>query len=198
MTGQRGKVKRAAAAEAAMGAGVGGKARKRQFAIEYVKDYCGKRAAIRAGYAEKSAAVTAHIMLHQDPEVVQWIVELQQLAIGTDEIVKNRARLELMAMGFVNIGEVATKTDGTGQFDFDQFSDTDKKAITGIKTRTRRHKEGDDFVTTIETELKFDKKGAIDSLAKLNGWTVERIGNPDGSPLAIPPALVIQIAQVGK
>lgn len=63
-------------------------AKEQRFVEEYTRDFCGTKAAIRAGYSEKTAGKQAY-QLKQRPEIIEAIeLRLKALAMGADEAIK--------------------------------------------------------------------------------------------------------------
>ena len=71
------------------------------FAREYVVDYNATKAAIRAGYSEKSAYSQAHDLLKK-PEIMAKISELEAKAARRTEISKDMVLRELARVAFVD------------------------------------------------------------------------------------------------
>lgn len=96
------------------------------FCREYVVDYNGKQAAIRAGYAEGSAEVAASRLLSQD-KVLSYVRELQaeqtkRLAISADWVVQGYLEIYNRCMQAKEVfsWDYATKSQQpTGEWVFD-------------------------------------------------------------------------------
>lgn len=78
-------------------------ARWKLFVAEYVKDFRGTQAAIRAGYSAKSAKQQASRHLAR-PEVQAYIAELMKAAGGDLEITAARTIKEIARLAFHDIG----------------------------------------------------------------------------------------------
>lgn len=62
--------------------------KEQRFVEEYTRDFCGTKAAIRAGYSEKTAGKQAY-QLKQRPDVIEAIEQrLKALAMDADEAIK--------------------------------------------------------------------------------------------------------------
>ncbi len=102
------------------------KSRHELFCQEYVKDYNGTQAAIRAGYAEKSAKQTASRLLTNDDLLVR-VRELQheqveRLAVSQDYVVlqlMETYRRCLEATPVLKFDPNTGQTEETGRYQFD-------------------------------------------------------------------------------
>ena len=129
------------------------------FAQEYVKDLNATRAAIRAGYAKRGAAVTGSRLIRK-PNVEYWIAEAQELKARSRDITIERVLEEMRRLAFAQTTDIVTLKGGWVQIaDTDSLTTEQKSAISQI----RQKKDG-------ELEVKFyDKLKALDSLAKYLG-----------------------------
>ena len=129
------------------------------FAQEYIVDLNATRAAIRAGYTERHAAVTASKLL-RNTNVEYWIDEAQELKARSRNITVDRALEEYRRIAFAQTTDMTTLKGGYVQIkDTDSLTTEQKSAISQI----RQKKDG-------ELEVKFyDKLKALDSLAKYLG-----------------------------
>ena len=129
------------------------------FAQEYVVDSHGTNAAIRAGYAERSAHVMASQLL-RNPNVSIWIAEAQELKARSRNITVERVLEEFRRIAFAQTTDMVTLKDGFVVIkDTASLTTEQKSAISQI----RQKKDG-------ELEVRFyDKQKALDSLAKYLG-----------------------------
>ena len=129
------------------------------FAQEYIVDLNATRAAIRAGYTERHAAVTASKLL-RNTNVEYWIDEAQELKARSRNITVDRVLEEYRRIAFAQTTDMTTLKGGYVQIkDTDSLTTEQKSAISQI----RQKKDG-------ELEVKFyDKLKALDSLAKYLG-----------------------------
>jgi phage terminase small subunit len=77
----------------------------RAFAAEYTVDFCGKDAAIRAGYADKSAAVTASRLLGR-PDVQELIQQRMARIEAKTEINSERVIREAWGIATADVNEL--------------------------------------------------------------------------------------------
>ena len=129
------------------------------FAQEYVVDLNATRAAVRAGYTAKNAAVTASKLL-RNVNVEYWIAEAQELKARRRDITNDRVLEEMRRLAFAQTTDMVTLKDGFVVIkDTTSLTTEQKSAISQI----RQKKDG-------EIEVKFyDKQKALDSLAKYLG-----------------------------
>ena len=129
------------------------------FAQEYVVDLNATRAAVRAGYTAKHAAVTASKLL-RNVNVEYWIAEAQELKARSRNITVERVLEEYRRIAFAQTTDMVTLKGGLVQIsDTDSLTTEQKSAISQI----RQKKDG-------ELEVRFyDKQKALDSLAKYLG-----------------------------
>lgn len=99
---------------------------KDRFCLEYIQDYNGTKAAIRAGYKAKNAAKQACKLL-KDPEVRARIKELQEetrerLMINQDHIILKLMKVADMCMNAVPVeawNYVTHQMEPTGEYQID-------------------------------------------------------------------------------
>ncbi len=149
--------------------------KQRAFIDEYMIDMNATRAAIRAGYSEKTAYSIGHENLNK-PDIRQAIDErLKSRAMGADEAV---ARLATWARGDVSpFVRATTDDDGRPCVVVDLTTDEARANLHLIK----KIKQG---VNGLEIEL-HDAKDATLNLLKLAGKFVERVehSGPEGGPI---------------
>ena len=143
------------------------------FCKEYVKDFNGTQAAIRAGYAEGSAAETSSRLISY-ANIKSYITELQAGKSKKTEVTAERVLLELSRIGFSNI--VDYLNEGFQIKDLHKLKRSKCAAIKSIEVTE----------TTIEgvtkTQAKFtmhNKLEAIDKIAKHIGF-FEKDNNQKG------------------
>lgn len=78
--------------------------RQAAFVREYLVDLNATQAAIRAGYAEKTAGVTGHNLL-KNPKVQTAVEHAKAKRAEKTEITAERVLRELAAMAFANLGD---------------------------------------------------------------------------------------------
>lgn len=156
-------------------------AQKRRFAQEYLKDLNGRKAAIRAGYSERSAQVTGSRLLNE-VAVSQYIDELMgdrsaRTAITTDMVLRELAVLGLSDISFFEFDE-----EGYVQLR-EGAPDMAMRAVKSVKRRVRFDKDGNKMIES-EIEL-WDKNSALRMLGKHLAMFTDRheITGPDGGPI---------------
>jgi phage terminase small subunit len=167
-----------------------------EFCQQYVKDYNGKQAAIRAKYSEKTAESQASRLL-RIVKVQQRIEELNREIHNKIGISKEKICKELALIGFSSIDEHLTIDDG-GTIRAKSFKEMPLGAARAIKKikekRTikscqgTKDKPSEDVIleSTFEFEL-HDKQTALINLGKELGMFRERheLSGKDGSPLIV-------------
>ena len=131
--------------------------RQAQFCEEYLVDLNGTQAAIRAGYAARSAAVTACTLL-RDAKIQARIAELQQARAERTQMDQDRVLLELAALSFSDIRRY--EISDTGRVTLaDGAPDHAMRAVGSIRAWITREKDG---TTTRTVELKlWDKPASL-------------------------------------
>ena len=129
------------------------------FAQEYVVDLNATLAAVRAGYAERGAAVTGSRLIRK-PNVEYWIAEAQKLKARSREVTNERVIEEYRRIAFAQTTDMVTLKGGWVMInDTESLTTEQKSAISQI----RQKKDG-------ELEVKFyDKQKALEALAKYLG-----------------------------
>lgn len=86
-----------------------------RFCTEYIKDTNGKQAAIRAGYAERSAEMQASRLLRKD-KVKQRVSELRESYFNENIMTAQQVEYELtrIALGLSNEKQVVIEGTGEG------------------------------------------------------------------------------------
>lgn len=139
------------------------------FCREYILDWNGTRAAIAAGYSEKTAGVIAsenltkpnvkaHIQaIQEDLEKVAGISRLR-IALEHKKIIEN-------SIGFFHKDWITRK-------EFDKLTEEQKSCIAEISTQLKTTRNSDGTLEENEyVKIKlYDKQKAMDSLSKLMGW----------------------------
>lgn len=173
-------------------------AKKELFVAEYLIDLNATKAAIRAGYSEKTAYSQGQRLL-KDVEVAKAIAQAMKKRSERTEITQDRVLAEYAKLAFADIrkavkwGEsVAVVTEGEGGEDINlrhsvallSSSDIDDDTACAI-SEVSQGKDG--------LRLKMhDKKGALDSVARHLGMFKDKIEHTgkDGVPLSSQPAVL--------
>lgn len=129
---------------------------KKRFAEEYLVDFVGKAAAIRAGYAESSAAVSANRLLHEE-DVILYMRACQIEQNTYAPITRERVIDELRRMATVDPRKVIHPITGL-PLALQDIDDDTAAAISEVEIQ-------DGIVTKIKFKSS-DKAKALDSLGK--------------------------------
>ena len=170
--------------------------RRERFAQEYVVDNNGTQAAIRSGYSEKSAHVTASRLLSDakvKARIEELAVKLVQKIEKKAEITRERVMEEYAKLAFFDVrklfdakGEIipihkldADTAAAIAGFEMDALIDKGEKDEEGKVIRPAALLE---FVKKFKIS---DKKGALDSIAKMMGYMVDKheVTGKDGGPI---------------
>lgn len=134
--------------------------KQQRFCEEYIIDWNGNKAAIRAGYSPRSARAQASTLLTK-PNIQAYIqtckLKIEQLA----GVSKLKALKKLGQIAFTDLTD-AFNDDGSLKQIKEMNKDV-KACISGIETTTM----DDVAVTKIKTE---SQRGAIQDMAKMLGW----------------------------
>lgn len=135
-------------------------ARYKRFCEEFIIDLNGKQAAIRAGYSETRAAVTAVELLTRN-DVQEYILELKKERSERTEVTADMVIKELAKIGFSDIKEYYASENQT--IDVTKLDNKLSAAISSIKiTET----EGDWGSKTVKEFKLHDKLSALDKIGK--------------------------------
>lgn len=170
--------------------------KQRAFIKEYLRDFNGTQAAIRAGYSRKSAYSIGSELLKK-PEIQTAIrKDLDERLMSSDENLKRLAEMARGDMGdFMDISSMAFQLD---------LNKAKELGLTHLikkvrqKTITTVDKNGEEEETnTIEIEL-YDAQEALNSIGKYHGLFVDRseISGPNGVPLVEDDKAAIALARV--
>lgn len=142
------------------------------FCREYVKDFNGTQAALRAGYA-KSGAPTAASRLLTNDKVQARLSELTQKAAEKSELTVERVIKEYMAMAFTDISDVTDWDEGTATLiPKDKLGKDKLKGISELSFRTYLSDDGDikDFKVKMH-----NKEKALEKLGKYLGMFQDKL-----------------------
>lgn len=171
--------------------------RREIFAREYLKDLNGTRAAIAAGYSEKTAQEAASRLL-SNAMVQKRIKELLDKKIERLDITVEGVLGELRKMGFANMQDYVRLTeDGLAALDVskvtrDQWAAvqemTSDTAGTTVDPNWSGGEGGPPKVPVIRNKIKLaDKRGSLELLGKYLKLFTDRVavGSADGGPIAV-------------
>jgi phage terminase small subunit len=136
-----------------------------RFIKEYMVDMNATRAAIRAGYSEKTAYSTG-VQLLNKPGVKEKIEAAQKSIAEKLNITTERVLREYARLAFLDIRK-AFDADGTLK-PIDELDDDTAAAISGIEVESLFEGRGGEreIIGKLHKIKLSDKKGALDSLAK--------------------------------
>lgn len=159
--------------------------RQEAFCNEYLVDLNGTKAAIRAGYSPVSAAEVASQNLRMS-NIQARISQLRESTGKGYNITRERIAQELARISFFDIRNIF---DDNGKLKSpEDWSDEEAAAVSGLETEQLTEGYGNDKVVIGQLKkVKItDKKGALDSLAKLMGYNAPdktAFVDPDGNAL---------------
>jgi phage terminase small subunit len=141
--------------------------RDERFAREYVIDLNGEQAAIRAGYAPKSAKVTASRLLTK-ATVKAIIAELAKQQADKLDLKAEKVLRELSLIGFSNMMDyLKTNAEGDAFIDLSALTRDQAAAIQEITVEETVEGKGNDRREVTRTKLKLaDKREALELLGR--------------------------------
>lgn len=157
--------------------------KQKRFCEEYVIDWNGTRAAIKAGYSEKTAGVIAMENLKK-PYIQQYIEEIQKDLSKLSGVTALRNILELKKIAYASIAQF--KDGWMAEKDFNDLTEDQKSCLSEIVHQTKSYKDSTDKIVKFKLH---DKQKAIELLNKMLGFNeADKIdlSNSDGS-LSIDP-----------
>jgi len=172
--------------------------KQKTFCREYIYDWNGTRAAIVAGYSEKTAAVTAHENLRK-PNIQQYIKEIQADIEKQAGISRLRVLEEYQKIAFTTIAHLHNTWIELKEFE--QLTDDQKACIESIETKTIKRVLGDNeegvVMHTEYVKIKlFSKEKALESICKMLGYNApDKIDHTTGGEKIntnLPP-IIIQV-----
>lgn len=190
-------------------------AKRERFCREFVLDHNGTQAAIRAGYSKQTAAAQASRLL-TDVNVQLRVKELDQKVTHNLEITHEMIIAEYAKLAFFNPKKLF---DQAGKLmPVNKLDDATAAAVSSFemdaefapKPKKKKKKKTDDpddddmpdlpdqlVVHEYMSKIRFaDKKGALDSLAKIKGLFVEKVEHTGaGGKELIPPGSDIETAR---
>lgn len=158
------------------------------FCNEYIIDFNATRAAIAAGYSQKSATVLGHETLRK-PYVQERLQKLIEKRAARVEITQDRVLLEISRIAFFDIRELYDPQTGH-LLPIDELGEDTARALSSIDvSNTRRGANSNLELETIKRIRALDKKGALELLGKHLGMFTERqeveLTGKGGLPLEI-------------
>ena len=146
--------------------------KQRIFCNEYILDWNGTRAAIKAGYSEKTANVIASENLTK-PYIQAYIKDLQADIEKIAGVSRLRVINEHIKLAFSSIAHLHNTWIELSEFE--KLTADQKSCISEISTQTRIELRGDrDDKTEIQVDYVkiklYDKQKALDSISKMLGY----------------------------
>lgn len=138
--------------------------KQRRFCEEYVVDWNGTRAAIAAGYSEKTAKQIATENLSK-PYLREYIDEIQKDLSKLTGVTATRNILELKKIAYSSI--TSFKKDWMTEKEFNDLTEEQLACISDIQYQTRTTKEGTETIVRFKLH---DKQRAIEILNKMLGF----------------------------
>jgi phage terminase small subunit len=162
-------------------------AKQERFVEEYLVDLNATQAAIRAGYSKRTARSVGSENLTK-PDIAEAIAEARRRVAGKLEVTKERIVSEYARLAFSDIRDLFTWDEERACYVPSQDLTADQAAAVSAIEAETVHFTDDDGNTTTKIKLKlktYDKKGALDSLAKHLGMFVDRVEHTgaDGGPI---------------
>lgn len=161
--------------------------RELDFCVGYVETGNITKAALYAGYAERSAAQQGSRLMKKD-KIRAEIERRQRRKIDRYEISNDRILRELALLGFSNIEDyVAKQSDGSVIVDFSTADRDQMAAVTSIEVEEYTEGKGENAQGVKRVKFKLaDKRSALMDLAKIRRMLpadrVEHSG-PNGGPI---------------
>lgn len=162
--------------------------KQEQFCQEYLADFNGAQAAIRAGYSVRTARTIAYELLTK-PHIQARVQELQNRRNERADIHADAVLAEVKKIAFATIGNYVRKTpDGGIEADFTEADEAALAALDSIQIETKEiAAEGENVV--IERQVKFKLQPKLQALVKLgehlNLWKSEREKTADAMSAAL-------------
>lgn len=162
-----------------------------RFAEEYLIDLNATQAAIRAGYSKKTANEQGARLLAK-VSITEYLTERKQQVNDKLQITYERTMQEYARLAFFDIRKIYD--DNGALKEVKDLDDDTAAALAGIESVELNGPEGISLGTNKKVKT-YDKKGALDSICKVNGWNapakIEATG-ANGQPL-IPTTLTVEI-----
>lgn len=139
--------------------------KQRRFAQEYLVDLNATKAAIRAGYSEKTAGNQAYDLLKK-PEIQQIIEDGRKAAQSRTEITLDRVLEAYASIAFGGMSKfVRIDANGTPQIDLSQCTPADLDLLAEIQTDRIDGNDTDPAVVRIKIK-QLDRLNALEKLAR--------------------------------
>lgn len=150
--------------------------RRHRFVLEYLKDLNATQAAIRAGYAPKSARQQGQALL-SNPAIEAQIAEGARTRIETLEVDADRVLTELARIAVSDPRQLFDRDTGQLKAPKD-WSDDVAAVVSALEVEVVR--DHGDVRTSIAKVKRWDKLRALELLAKYHGLLKERVEHTVG------------------
>lgn len=157
--------------------------KQEMFCQQWIIDFNGTQAAIRAGYSSNSANEIAAQLLAK-LSIQTRIAELKLDVMGAVGISQAKVYRELARLAFFDIRKVYT--DAGSLMPVKDIDDDSAAAIAGIKVYEEKM-DGIKIGETVEVKL-INKVAALENIIKIAGWaapTKTELTGANGQPLAV-------------
>ncbi len=158
--------------------------RQRNFCREYIKDYNGKQAVIRAGYSKAGAKEIASRLLTY-ANVQNFLSELKVQHIKKQELSVDMVLSELKKIGFSDISDIVNISGESVTIkDINVMPEGASRLINSINITKTKGEDWDSVKTSVKLH---DKLSALEKIAKYLGM-YERDNKQKGSGVQIDPS----------
>jgi len=168
--------------------------KQKRFCEEYVVDFNGRQAAIRASYSEDTAAEQASRLLN-NVNISEYISKLQKKLSDKTQITAEKVINELAKIGFSNVQDFIE--DSNNIKDISQIDKKKAAAISSIKKSVTRFGNGTSEGTKEVVEFKiWDKVAALEKIGKHLGLFTDRVeitGNIQHRQMKLPDGTIIDL-----
>lgn len=160
--------------------------RQQRFVEEYLCDLNATQAAIRAGYSERAAHVTGARLL-RNAKVSAAIAKGREEMSKRTEVTQERVLQEYARIAFADIRDLFVwDEDKAAYVPSKELTADQAAAISAVEAETRHFTTEAGTETTIKLKLKtYDKKGALDSIARHLGMFVDKVEHSGELPILV-------------
>lgn len=153
--------------------------KQKRFVEEYLVDLNATRAAIAAGYSEKTAHSIGHENLKK-PDIDEAIQKAMAERSERTKITQDKVLAEYARLSFSNMQDYLRIDDeGEGTLTLAELDEDQARAISEYTVETHNERDPEDNKKTRvvrKTKLKlYDKKGALDSVARHLGMFNDKV-----------------------
>jgi phage terminase small subunit len=146
--------------------------KQKRFCEEYLIDFNATQAAIRAGYSKTSAYAIGHENLKKH-DIQNTIQILNKKVSDRLEITQERIKKEYARLAFLDVREMFNENGALKEIH--DLDDDTAAAIGGMEIVAESSLGGDKVFDTVKKIKIIDKKGALDSLAKIEGMFTDKV-----------------------